>query len=299
LRACGSQIPSRPAIEGFLILELKGQGVSGVDSIANARMYAVTPVVEAAWRVLLDRVARDAGVELTYVPYPAPQPLEHLWSRPDLGAVFMCGYPIALRLAPVVPLAAPIPRAPWAAGRAVYRSDLIVRENAPFKTLEDTFGKRAGWTVAHSHSGFNAFRHHLLAYRTPDRPSLYGEMLGNLVTARKVLDSVREGRIDIGPLDAYWHLLIARHAPELTRGIRVLATTDVAPIPAFVAGADTAIDKVARLRAAFVSAQRRPWFGELADILLLDGFAEVDAESYARTLQWDQEAKVAGYDEPA
>jgi ABC-type phosphate/phosphonate transport system substrate-binding protein len=124
-------------------------------------------------------------------------------------------------------------------------------------------------------------------------------MLGNLVTARKVLDSVRDGRIDIGPLDAYWHLLIARHAPELTRGIRVLATTDVAPIPAFVAGADTAMDKVARLRAAFVSAQRQPWFGELADVLLLDGFAEVDAESYARTLQWDQEAKVAGYDEPA
>ena len=31
----------------------------------------------------------------------------------------MCGYPIALRLAEVVPLASPIPVVKWAKGRAV------------------------------------------------------------------------------------------------------------------------------------------------------------------------------------
>src|ERR1700689_1700013 len=189
--------------------------------IMNARMYAVTPEVEALWRSLLSNVADDAGVALDYVPYPAPQPLEALWSRPDLGAVFMCGYPIALKLAAVVPIAAPIPKTDWAAGRAVYRTDLIVRSDAQYRTLEDTFGAREGWTVTHSQSGFNAFRHHLLAYRTAQRTALYGEMVGNLGTARNVLDSVRQGRIDIGPLDAYWHMLIARHAPRLTAEIRV------------------------------------------------------------------------------
>jgi len=177
--------------------------------ITNARMYAVTPAVEAGWRALLGHITQEAHVPLTYVPYPAPQPLEELWSRGDLGSVFMCGYPIALKLAPVTPIAAPIPRAEWAAHRAVYRSDLIVRQDAPYLTLEDTFGGRAGWTVAHSQSGFNAFRHQLLAYRTAQRPALYAEMVGNLVTARNVLEAVREGRIDVGPLDAYWHLLIA------------------------------------------------------------------------------------------
>src|SRR4029077_7381342 len=190
--------------------------------IMNARMYAVTPEVEGLWRTLLEHIGREAHVALDYFSYPAPQPLEALWSRPDLGAVFMCGYPISLKFAPVVPIAAPIPSAPWAEGRAVYRTDLIVREDAPYRTLEDTFGGRAGWTVTHSHSGFNALRHHLLAYRTPQRPALYREMVGNLVTARNVLDGVRAGRIDVGPLDAYWHLLIARHAPELSCGVRVL-----------------------------------------------------------------------------
>src|SRR5206468_2162780 len=126
--------------------------------IANARMYAVTPEAEIAWRELLARVGAEAGVALDYMPYPAPQPLEQLWARPDLGAVQMCGYPIALRLADVVPLAAPIPDAAWAEGRAVYRTDLIVRADAPYRTLPDTFAGKLGWTVEHSHSGFNALR---------------------------------------------------------------------------------------------------------------------------------------------
>ena len=267
--------------------------------VANARMYSVTPEVESAWRELLKRIAEEADVALEYQPYPAPRPLEDLWSRPDLGAVFMCGYPIAMRLAPVQPIAAPIPRVPWAAGRAVYRTDLIVREDAPYERLEDTFGGRAGWTVAHSHSGFNAFRHHLLGYRTAQRPTLYGEMVGSLVTARNVLDAVREKRIDVGPLDAYWHVLIARHAPKLVEGVRVLSSTALAPMPAFVAAAGVPAASVARLGAAFTSAARRPWFSELADSLMIEGFAETRRGVFDLALEWDREAKAAGYPEPA
>lgn len=267
--------------------------------VSNARMYAVTPPVEAAWRELLAHVASEAAVPLTYLPYPAPQPLEDLWSRGDLGAVFMCGYPVALELAPVIALAAPIPQAPWAQRRAVYRTDLIVREDAPYRTLEDTFGGRAGWTVAHSQSGFNAFRHHLLAYRQSGRPALYREMLGNLVTARNVLDAVREGRIDIGPLDAYWHLLIARHAPHLTAGVRVLTSTPLTPMPTLVASAGAPPEAVTRLRTALVGAASRPWFAPLAQVLLIEGFAEVPPGTYGMYLDWDREARAAGFPEPA
>lgn len=267
--------------------------------IANARMYAATPEVESAWRGLLLRIAEEASVALEYLPYPAPRPLEHLWSRPDLGAVLMCGYPIALQLAPVQPIAAPIPRAPWAAGRAVYRTDLIVRQDAPYRQLEDTFGGRAGWTVAHSHSGFNAFRHHLLGYRTPLRERLYGEMAGNLVTARNVLDAVRDRRIDVGPLDAYWHMLVARHAPQLCEGVRVLSSTALAPMPAFVAAADVPAAAVARLRAAFAGAAGKSWFAEFAEPLLLEGFVEASRADFDLALEWDDQARAAGYLEPA
>jgi ABC-type phosphate/phosphonate transport system substrate-binding protein len=267
--------------------------------IANARMYSVTPAVEQAWREVLERVAAEAGATFAYLPYPAPQPLEPLWSRADLGCVFMCGFPIAQQLAPVIPLAAPVPRAPWAGGRAVYRSDLIVRADSPWRTLEDSFAGRAGWTVEHSHSGFNAFRHHLLPHLRPGRERLYREVHGGLITARNVLDSVREGRIDIGPLDAYWHLLIARHQPSLVEGVRVLESTAVAPAPAFVTAPTTPVETVDALRASFADAARHHWFGEFADELLLDGFEPVDRSSYALTQAWAREAVEAGYPYPA
>jgi ABC-type phosphate/phosphonate transport system substrate-binding protein len=269
-----------------------------VTFIANARMYAVTPEVEAAWRNLLAHVAAEAEVPLRYEPYPAPQPLEHLWRRPDLGAVFMCGYPIALRIAEVRPIAAPIPSLPWAEGRAVYRSDLIVRADSPYRTLEDTFGARIGWTVAHSHSGFNAPRHHLLPHFRARGSPLYAESRGDLITARAILDAVLDGRVDVGPLDAYWHALIVRHRPDLIAGIRVLESTALAPIPALIAAPGLPPDSLARLRAAFAAAATRPWFAPRAESLLLAGFAPVEHATYAPTLAWDAEAVAAGYPVP-
>src|SRR5258706_15807637 len=106
-------------------------------------------------------------------------------------------------------------------------------------------------------------------------------MLGKLLTARAVIDSVREGRIDIGPLDAYWHLLAARHAPELTDGIRALASTELAPIPALVTTADAPADLVARLRTAFIGAANHPWFAPPGELLRPDGLAAAARVQYA------------------
>jgi ABC-type phosphate/phosphonate transport system substrate-binding protein len=262
-------------------------------------MYAVSPDAERVWQDLIAHVADEAGVSLDYVAYPAPQPLELLWRRADLGCVQMCGYPIALRLADIVPIAAPIPRADWAEGRAVYRTDLIVRQDAPFRSLPETFGGRLGWTVAHSHSGFNALRHHLLQYRSAEHGTLYREVRGNLVTARAVLDAVRDGVIDIGPLDAYWHTLIRQWRPELVASVRVLESTATAPMPAFVAAPAMPGEHVAALRAAFVAASARPWFAPLADALLIDGFSAVTHEDFRQTLAWHEAAMAAGYAEPA
>lgn len=267
--------------------------------IANARMYSVTPAAEAAWQSLLTHIALEAGVPLSYEAYAAPQPLERLWARADLGAVLMCGFPVALKLAPVVPIAAPIPVVAWAGGKAVYRSNLIVRRDAPFRTLEDTFGKRAGFTVAHSQSGFNAFRHLLLRHRSAARPSLYASMKGDLVTARAILNAVMAGDIDIGPLDAYWHLLLEHHAPELATGVRVLATTELTPMPAFVAAAAAPPAMLSALRAAFLSAAQQPWFDDFRGPLQLAGFAAASAADYASYLDWDAQAIAAGYELPA
>ena len=263
--------------------------------IANARMYSVAPEAEAAWKALIAHVGDEAGVPLSYLPYPAPQPLERLWALPDLGCVFMCGFPLALGMADVEPLAAPVPSLPWAEGRPVYRSDFIVRADSPFRTLEDTFGHRFGWTAAHSHSGFNAPRRHLSQMRTPGRQRLFSEVTGDLVTARAVLDAVRAGSIDVGPLDAFWHALAARHRPELVADIRVVASTALAPIPALVASRSLSARDRAALRRALAGAAGRPWFAAPARELLVAGFSPLAREDYAPLLAWQEQARAAGY----
>jgi ABC-type phosphate/phosphonate transport system substrate-binding protein len=266
-------------------------------------MYSVTAEAEAAWQGLLAHVLDDAGLgglagDYAYLPWPAPKPLEDLWRRPDLGCAFMCGYPIALGLADVTPIAAPLIDAPWTQGAPVYRSDLIVRADSPWTTLEETFGGRVGWTVDHSHSGFNALRRHLLPHLLPGRRTVYAGVTGNLVTARAILDAVKDGRIDIGPLDAYWHLLLRAYRPDLVEGVRTLVSTDLAPAPAFVAGPDMPAEHVARLGAAFEAASSRVWFPDFAHKLKIVGFSRVTRVTYAPMLQWRDEALAAGYPEP-
>ncbi len=267
--------------------------------VSNARMYAVSPEAEVAWKDLIAHVAEDAGTSFDYFAYPAPQPLENLWRRGDLGCVQMCGYPIALNLADVVPLASPIPAASWAGGRALSRTDLIVRADAPYRVLSDTFGGTVGWTVAHSQSGFNALRHHLLPYRSEDRPRLYRRSVGNLVTARCILDSVADGSIDIGPLDAFWHMLVRKYLPQLTEHVRVLESTETVTMPAFVAAPALPRYTVDRLREAFTVAHTRPWFAPFREVLLIEGFEKATRETFHQTLEWAQAAEAAGYLEPA
>lgn len=262
--------------------------------------YAVTPGVEAAWKELLTRIGREADIAFDFLSYPLPQPQEELWSRSDLSCVFMmCGYPIAMRHFAVTPIAAPIPSALWAHGRALYRSDLIVKADSCFHTLSDTFGGRLGWSTMHSNSGFNALRHHLLQYRRSDRPTLYSRVIGNLGSVRKLFESVCDGTIDVGSIDAYWHLLFQRHQPELAANVRVIESTVTAPLPAFVASPTVPREISDGLAASFAFARHQAWFHPLAAAIMLEGFTACALEDFDIIRAREDDAVLAGYKLPA
>jgi len=262
--------------------------------------YAVTPGVEVAWRELLVKIGREADVAFDFLSNDPPQKQEELWSRGRTGCVFViCGYPIAMHHLAVTPIAAPIPLAPWTQGRALYRSDLIVKTDSRFRTLPDTFGGRLGWTTKHSHSAFNALRHHLLRYRTQDRGTLYSHVIGDLGSVRTLFDAVCDGTIDVGSVDAYWHLLLQHHQPELAARVRVLESTATAPIPAFVASPLVAREIVDRLAVSFASAHHQSWFHALADAIMITGFAASGRDDFNIIRAREHEAIRAGYPLPA
>ena len=201
--------------------------------VANARMYAVNPAARDLWQRLFAWVAERSGVPLVYVDHAAPAPLETLWSRPDLGLAFMCGYPFARAQPAVQAVAAPLPAHPRCHGRAVYWTDFAVAAEGPFRQLADTFGGRIGWTVEHSQSGFNAVRHHLLRHRAGRKARLFRQAVGPLVTPRRVTESLLAGEIDVGPLDSDYHELLRRFEPQTASRLRTVefdrADADAAP----------------------------------------------------------------------
>ncbi|MBX9910496.1 MAG: phosphate/phosphite/phosphonate ABC transporter substrate-binding protein [Beijerinckiaceae bacterium] len=265
--------------------------------IANARMYAVNPVVAEAWAALFAWVSRRAEIPLTVIPHAAPSPLEALWNRDDLGLGFICGYPFATGRFPVQPIAAPVPLSLLADGRPIYATHLVVRADSTITTLQQSFGCRIGWTVEHSQSGFNALRAHLLPHRRDDRP-LYAAGIGPLLTPRRIVDAVLAGAIDIGPLDSYWYDLLLAHEPETAARLRIVETTPPTPMPLLAAsdGVDPAL--VARLRAALLGASRDPEAGKLLAALSLAGFTEVSADTYQPLLDAARPADAAGYHQP-
>lgn len=264
--------------------------------VANARMYAVNPSIAAAWAALFDWVASRAGVPLNIIDHAAPAPLETLWQRPDLGLAFICGYPFATGRYPVTPVAVPLPDAPLSDGQPLYASHLVTRADAPITALQDSFGRRLGWTVEHSQSGFNALRAHLLPHWRGQ--PLYAESIGPLQTPRRVIEALLWNEIDIGPLDSYVHDLLLASEPDTTARLRVVETTALRPMPLLIASSAADPAAVARLREALLAAGTMPEAGPLLARLRLRGFAPVASEDYGQLLDDAQRAESAGYSRP-
>ena len=261
--------------------------------IASARLYEWAPTLVTAWRRLLDDVAARAGVELE--PAPSGGSLDELWSRDDLGCVFMCGYPYALRRERPALLAAPVPSPPRFGNRAVYVSDFIVRADAPHKRLEDTFGGRIAFSTEHSQSGYNAARHHLLAYRSPARAKLFAEAKGPYVRQRAVIQALLDGEADVAAIDGYAHDLLRRHDPAPAARLRVVATTAPSPSPPLVASHTMSADERARLTQALLDAHRTPSLQPVMDDLLLRRFERVSDADFAVLVEQQHAAEAAGY----
>jgi ABC-type phosphate/phosphonate transport system substrate-binding protein len=251
--------------------------------VANARMYSATASVKADWQVLLTWVLARAGLPWEVIDHDAPAPLSQLWARGDLGLAMMCGLPFAQRSGasgqPTL-VAAPIPSPARYGGQAVYFTDIVVRSDAPYRTLEDTFGGILGYTLADSMSGGVAPRRYLQGYRTAQRPRLYRAALGDLVNARGVIEALAAGRIDVGPLDSYYHDLLWRHEPGFAAQVRSVAQTPALPIPPLVATVPLSTGELARLRQALLAAAAAVELEPVMERLLLAGFAIPDPADY-------------------
>lgn len=246
--------------------------------ISNARMYSVTPAAAAAWQQIFNWVQARAEVNFEAVAHAPPLLLSDLWERDDLGMVMMCGLPLARRARPVQILGAPLPSLPGYEGKPHYRACIAVRADSPARTLADTFGGVAGYTLRDSHSGYYAFRHHLLRHHGTD--AQYAKTVGGFLNAHEIILALVEGKIDVGPLDGYVYDLMCATWPEFAAQVRVIDRTMPAPIPPLTCSSDLPGQQVARLRAALQDVETEPALTEARRTLCLTRFVAVDAGAY-------------------
>jgi ABC-type phosphate/phosphonate transport system substrate-binding protein len=240
--------------------------------VANARMYSVTPAVKSAWHDVLRHALSEAGLSWPVIDHDAPAPLAALWARADLGCAMMCGVPYSRRSPRPTLIAAPVPSPERYGGRPVYFTDIAVRADSAYSTLEDTFGGVIGYTLEDSMSGYVALRSHLASLRGGPRP-LYRKAVGGFLNARAIIEALERGEIDAGPLDSYYFDLLRRNDPAFAAKVRIVATTPAAPIPPLVATTPLEPRDLDRLRAALLRVTDVP-------SLLLKGFAIPDARDY-------------------
>jgi len=269
-----------------------------VSFVACTRMYDVTPEVRRHWHALMKIAGASAGVTVECIDHSPPALLTELWARDDLVLAFMCGLPLATRYPEVEPLAAPVTSISEA-DRPTYRSVWVVRADSTFDTLESTFGHRIGWTVAHSHSSFNAPRHALLACRSPSRPLLYRESVGPLGDLRSALQALDAGRIDIVAIDAYWWWLLQKHATAAAAPFRAIGETGPAPMPPLICAAPLASSLASALADALEEIDTNREAAIHLEALGVRRFAPVARADYAVLGDLDRVALEAGYTEPS
>jgi ABC-type phosphate/phosphonate transport system substrate-binding protein len=242
--------------------------------IANARMYSVSPEAAEVWRSLLKGVIDHAGLDIDLVEHAEPAPICELWQRTDKAAVFMCGLPFSCSDTRPEIIAAPVPSAPGFHGVPHYWSEMVVRKDSGYQTIQDTFGARIALTAPESQSGCLAALYYLMT--AADRFPLYDEIIAPKVTSLGAICAVIDGAAEVAPIDSYAYCLLQKCRGDLTSQLRVIGRTTPTPIPPLVASGLG----FEALQAAFLEAHQIAAISPLVKALLLERFVRPDPASY-------------------
>jgi phosphonate transport system substrate-binding protein len=115
---------------------------------------------------IVDYLGQQSGIPLELVTGLAYTSINQMLEAGAVDYGFICGYPYILAHDQPVPkvqlVAAPVPKDPRYLHKPVYFSDLVVRKDSPFKTMQDLRGRTYVYNEETSNSGYNMPRSYLV-----------------------------------------------------------------------------------------------------------------------------------------
>lgn len=198
--------------------------------VATHLAPSVLPAYAQAARRMGERLGRPAELVVAADYRRCAADVDHV--------CFVCSIPYLLLSGDgrirMEPIAAPILRGPRYGGRPLYFSDVIVRVDRPWRTLEALAGRRWAYNEPFSHSGFMVVLHALA--RLGATPAFTRDA----VEAGFHDDAIRmivDGSADWAAIDTQVLDLAFRREPRLRQGLRVVATLGPSTVQPVVASA--------------------------------------------------------------
>ncbi len=270
-------------------------GEIGAGRIASIAMYrdplAVAAATRAFWALVRNRL-RGGG--LKDEPELLDETIAHdaAWLDPRLLLAQTCSYPYVTQLRGKVRLVAnPVYDHPGCDG-AFGGSVVVVRSGSAVSDVAGLRGQTAVINDWRSNSGMNLLRH-LIARNARD-----GRFFGRVIVSGGHVASiacVAAGEADVAAIDCVTFGNLARFAPELLAGVRVLAESARTPSLPFITRASASDGELAALRDAMVGVTSDIAAQGVCHTLGLRGFEVLPDSSFDVVMALENEAAALGY----
>jgi phosphonate transport system substrate-binding protein len=190
-------------------------------------------IAESFCRALSAFIGEKLGISTEFIGGIPWLERQRLLYRGQIDVCWICGLPYVKKRnsgeSPVELLGAAVMKDPRYAEKPVYYSDVVVRAESSFRSLDDLFGAVWAYNEPGSHSGYNLIRYHLAA---AGKRSGY---LRRVVQSGSHQDSLRmslAGSIDASAIDSTvleMEFAINRSIIEKIRTIAVLGPSPAPP----------------------------------------------------------------------
>ena len=254
-------------------------------------MYAFTEAQQSAWRQLFDRFTQLAGKQAIDCELSFDHDPQSLLT-PGLWFGHTCGYPLMTSLQThLAPFCLPLFDVPGTRDKQ-YSSHLIVAANSPIESVVDARGQIVAINNLDSNSGMNVLRHAVAEVNEGNQFFSRVRITGGHLYS---LQAVAEGAADIAAIDCVSYQLIEDWRPELTAGLRIIASSASTCGLPFVMPHRQLAEANADMIIACLNEALASCDGAVTDTLHLTGFAEVALDDYRSIVELEEFASARGY----
>lgn len=241
----------------------------------------MAPNMEGMCRSIVDHLSHTMGMPAEFVGECAWQERERRFDEGDIDVCWLCALPYIDKFAKAPGrfelVAAPVMSGERYEGKAIYYSDVVVRDQSDFVCFEDLRDCVWAYNEPRSHSGYGIVRFQLVV--RGEHSGFFGRVVES-GSHQNSLKLILSGAVDASAIDSTVLEEEIRRDPELFEKIRVIGSLGPSPMPPWVINTRLPQEVRRQLRTAFLRMHRTAAGRALLDAYRVKRFAAVSDPYY-------------------